>query len=200
MGVRVGAIMGLALAGFATVAWSGIGNPVILSPTSQLWVEGKSTIKDWKCTADTLQAAIEAQNTEPATKVLAGEKAISTVELTIPVEKLNCNNNGTMNEHMKKALKAKENPVIAFHLVSYELAPAENGREGSLTGTLRIGGVEKPVVLSVEMLPGTEGGLRVKGTQLLKMSDFGLKPPSLMLGTMKVKDQVTVGFDLLLNK
>jgi hypothetical protein len=30
------------------------------------------------------------------------------------------------------------------------------------------------------------------------MTEWGLKPPTLMLGTMKVGDRVKVGFDLLL--
>jgi hypothetical protein len=30
------------------------------------------------------------------------------------------------------------------------------------------------------------------------MTEFGLRPPSLMLGTMKVRDKVTVNFDLYL--
>jgi hypothetical protein len=31
------------------------------------------------------------------------------------------------------------------------------------------------------------------------MSEFGVKPPSLMLGTMKVGDLITVSYDLVLN-
>jgi hypothetical protein len=30
------------------------------------------------------------------------------------------------------------------------------------------------------------------------MTEFGLKPPTLMLGTMKVDERVTVGFDVVL--
>jgi hypothetical protein len=30
------------------------------------------------------------------------------------------------------------------------------------------------------------------------MTEFGLKPPTLMLGTMKVDEKLTVGFDVVL--
>jgi hypothetical protein len=30
------------------------------------------------------------------------------------------------------------------------------------------------------------------------MTEFGLKPPTLMLGTMKVDEKITVGFDVVL--
>jgi hypothetical protein len=44
------------------------------------------------------------------------------------------------------------------------------------------------------------GTVTLKGTKLLKMTDYGVKPPSLMFGTMKVADAVTVSFDLVLNQ
>ena len=39
---------------------------------------------------------------------------------------------------------------------------------------------------------------QVKGVYDLRMTDFGLKAPSLMMGTMKVQDVVKVNFDLVL--
>ena len=39
----------------------------------------------------------------------------------------------------------------------------------------------------------------MKGARAIKMSEYGVKPPTLILGTMKVRDQVTVSFDLVLN-
>jgi hypothetical protein len=46
--------------------------------------------------------------------------------------------------------------------------------------------------------PADNGGLRVKGSKEFLMSEFGVKPPSLMLGTMKVRDKVKVNFDVVL--
>ncbi len=34
----------------------------------------------------------------------------------------------------------------------------------------------------------------------LRMTEYGVKPPSLMLGTLKVADAVTVHFDVVLEK
>jgi hypothetical protein len=42
--------------------------------------------------------------------------------------------------------------------------------------------------------------LRVKGSKQLRMTEYGVKPPSLMLGAMKVGDQVTVGYDIILGQ
>jgi hypothetical protein len=38
----------------------------------------------------------------------------------------------------------------------------------------------------------------VKGSHEIRMKEYGLKPPTLMLGTLKVDERVKVSFDLLL--
>ena len=42
------------------------------------------------------------------------------------------------------------------------------------------------------------GKLRVTGTYTVDMREYGLKPPSLMMGTMKVDPAIAVSFDLYL--
>ena len=43
-----------------------------------------------------------------------------------------------------------------------------------------------------------DGALRVKGSKEILMSDFGVRPPTLMMGTLKVRDRVVVNFDVVL--
>jgi hypothetical protein len=72
-----------------------------------------------------------------------------------------------------------------------------DGVSGTLTGTLKLGGATKTIAI-----PATgkvDGGvLHVTGAYALKMSDFNLTPPSLMFGRIKVRDDLTVKFDVLL--
>ena len=179
------------LAGWAAVA------RLNLQPDSQLWVEGTSTVRDFKCSARTLDANIATTRADAATALYAGEKAVTTVSFRIPAAQLDCRN-GQMNEHMMKALKAGANPTIAFDLAGYELATIDGKVRANLTGTLSLGGVTKPITLAADLVQETAGGVRVKGVYDLRMTEYGLKPPSLMMGTMKVNDLVKVNFDLLL--
>ena len=167
-----------------------------LQPTSRLWISGTSTVRSFECSASTFDANVESVP-GAATAVLAGEKAVSAVEIRVNTERLDCKN-GTMNEHMLKALKAKTNPTIVFKLASYDLAKQAEAVRVTLNGTLSMGGVEKPISLTANATEGTSGMLHVVGTHELRMSEWGLKPPTLMLGTMKVDERVKVGFDLLL--
>jgi polyisoprenoid-binding protein YceI len=103
-----------------------------------------------------------------------------------------------MNEHMLKALRADKNPVIEFRLRSYDVARTETATKGQLSGTLTLGGVQKDITVDATATNGANGALRVVGAYQLAMTDYGLTPPSLMMGTMKVGNKVTVKFDLLI--
>ena len=167
-------------------------------PGSRLWVDGTSTVKSFSCEAGSFDAQIQA-NDQAVSAVLGGVKAVQTVDVTVPVSALDCKN-GKMNQHMLKALKATEYPEIAFHLTSYDLVPAGEAVRATLTGTLTMGGVEKPITFDADVTAGDAGVLEVGGMVAINMKEFGLKPPSLMLGTMKVREMVNVKFELLLQQ
>ena len=178
------------------LAMSSGPSTMTLQPGSRLWVSGTSTIRSFECKAGTIDASVEAIGPGTAAAIADGAKAVSGVNLRVPAAKLDCGN-GTMNEHMLKALKAKDAPVIAFTLSSYELAKGATGTTVEMKGTLTLGGTTKPIAL--QATARNEGGaLRVTGSHPLRMTEFGLKPPSLMMGTMKVNELVKVGFDLTL--
>jgi len=167
-----------------------------LQPESRLWVGGTSSLRGWECRASTFTVTVESSASAAAT-VLVGEKSVTSVDLIVPIEQLECGN-GTMNGHMRKALKAQEHPNVAFRMTGYELARSSDSLVATISGALTIGGTEKPVELVALATAAADGALRVAGTYQLKMTEFGLKPPSLMFGRMKVGDLVKVGFDVVL--
>lgn len=168
-----------------------------LQPESRIWVAGSSTVRAFQCQAGAFEANVASSGNEAVAAVLAGEKAVSNVEVTVPVARLDCRN-ATMNEHMRKALKAAEFPTISFKTTSYELARVADSVTVTLNGQLTLGGIEKPVTIKALAKAGPNGTLVVSGTREVRMTEFGLKPPTLMLGTLKVDERVTVGFDVVL--
>jgi polyisoprenoid-binding protein YceI len=170
--------------------------PVLLSD-SRLWVSGTSTVRSFECKATSVDATIEAASPAVSSEVMSGQKAVQTVIIAIPAAKLDCAN-GTMNEHMFKAIKSKDNPVIEFRLASYDMAKGADAMNGKLTGTLSLGGVQKEITIDAAATALPNGALRVVGAEELLLSDYGLKAPSLMMGAMKVGNKVTVRFDLQL--
>jgi len=114
----------------------------------------------------------------------------------VPAEKIDiCN--GKMNYRMLNVTATTENPTISFTLKDYDVAKNADGISGTINGTLDLGGVKKPI--SLQATGASVGGmLHVNGVYELRMTDYGLKPPSLMFGRIKVGETVKVGFDLLL--
>ena len=66
-------------------------------------------------------------------------------------------------------------------------------------GVLRIAGVEREVIISVTT-EERDGALVVKGALALLMTDYGITPPTAMLGLLKTDPKVTVTFEAVLSE
>jgi polyisoprenoid-binding protein YceI len=195
---RIAATIALtALLATAAATQGPAANNMTLQPGSKLWVEGTSTVRGFSCAAGTINAAVAATSTGAVAATLAGQKAISTVHIEVPAQSLDCEN-GTMNGHMLKAIKADQHKSIVFHMTAYDVTTQGSEATVKLTGRLRLGGQEKPINMTAVAKQGPGGTLQVTGSQEIKLTDYGLKPPTLMMGTMKVGDAVQVKYDLIL--
>lgn len=179
----------------AASTWAGAASAQpTLQPGAELVIDGKSTVRDFSCRAKSLSSELApgATGTRLALEQLAG--AIGEVRLEIPVKGLDCAND-TMNEHMLEALKAGQHPTVLLRVTRYEVGTVAEGLAPlKLVGELTLAGVTRPVTLVASARPAADGSLRVEGRYLLKMTDWGIKPPSLMLGTMKVREAVLIRF------
>ncbi|AHG93281.1 hypothetical protein J421_5746 (plasmid) [Gemmatirosa kalamazoonensis] len=180
----------------AVIAWRSAAEPLRLAPQSRLWIDGTSTVKKFSCTAPAFTVDVDAAPGASAA-VLAGTKAVHTAVVRVSAAKMDCGN-GTMNEHMLKALKANEAPTIEFRLTGYDVATSGAGAAGTLNGTLSVGGAQHTIAIATQAVAAGDGALRVTGSYALHMKEFALKPPTLMLGAMKVGELITVRFDLVL--
>jgi polyisoprenoid-binding protein YceI len=189
-------LLALAIIVPASGAWSVANEQLMLQPQSRLWFDGSSTIRGFSCKAGEVNAVVEASGANAIPQLLAGDKGVKAVKVTVPTERLDCGN-GTMNEHMRKALKVSENKTIEFRLDDYDVARGDDGISGTINGTLVLGGVSKTIAMKAT--GKDEGGmLHVTGTYDLTMTEYGIKPPTLMFGRIKVGEKVTVKYDLLL--
>jgi polyisoprenoid-binding protein YceI len=186
--------MVIALLGMAAVTTASITPRYAFLPGSRVWVEGTSSVRGFTCEAAEVKGAVDASGT--ALNVAQLDGAVRSVEMVIDVAQLDCKN-GTMNGHMKKALKATEHPSIHFRLDDYRVVASGAETQVKMNGILEIAGQERPITIDGVVTPADNGAVRVKGSKSFAMTDFGVKPPSLMMGTMKVHPNVTVSFDVV---
>jgi polyisoprenoid-binding protein YceI len=111
---------------------------------------------------------------------------IKAASLTSPKEGLDRN--------MHKALKVAQFPEITFTLLRTEAAVANMLKA---IGKLTIAGVEKEVVLDLKTAVNAST-ITVMGEVPLLMTDYGIKPPTAMLGMLKTDPKITVTFEVVL--
>ncbi|MGE4364577.1 MAG: YceI family protein, partial [Mycolicibacterium sp.] len=88
-----------------------------------------------------------------------------------------------------KTLEAKRFPHIIFR--SDRIAKTDDGYR--LTGTLEVHGKAREQVVDLRV-DDLGDSWRMSCEAVVRHSDFGVKPYSMMMGAMKVADEVTVSF------
>ncbi len=175
-----------------SLSWSQIA----LKPIGSLWIEGDSTLHRWSSTSTAVEMSFTLAEgaTDPAEAVESS--SVKSAEARVPSASLKSGDNG-LDKNMRRAMNAEKFPEVLYKLVSY--TPAKSKEGGVMTvdtkGELSINGRTQVVTIGMEFVRSPEG-LRARGAYALKMSDYGIPPPKLMLGTIKVRDLVTIRFDL----
>jgi polyisoprenoid-binding protein YceI len=183
------------LAVSATTGAQATSTRLRIEPGSELSIAGTSNVHDFHCKTDKFNAYIDVDNgyTKDLTKV---SRPIVSVNVVIAVKSLSCGNK-KMDENMYTTLKADQNQIIRYKLSGYDiLNGSATGFAAKTTGVLTILGKEKVVAMKVDAARLNDGKATAEGEETLLMSEFGIKPPSFMFGTMKVGDEVKVKFNL----
>jgi polyisoprenoid-binding protein YceI len=170
---------------------------VAVGPESKLWIDGTSNLHEWSCKATTLDAAIDLDPALAAQVASAPPKALKRVQVKVPVKSLKCNHNG-MDGNVYKALKADASPEISYILATFEAAPGEakDGFTLHTVGTLMIAGVENKLEMDVAATRLSDGSVSAKGVVPIKMTDYGIQPPTAIFGRLKTGNEVKVNFEL----
>lgn len=148
-------------------------------------IDGTSTMHNWTMQGATINGQINL--VDPAKKT-------GSVVVTIPVTSIRSEHE-KMDKLMAEALKAKANPEIRYELSNSALA---GGSEANFTvktvGKLTIAGVTRDVAMNVTGARSADGKMVMTGEAPIRMTDFGIKPPTAMLNTIRTGDDVKVTF------
>jgi len=129
--------------------------------------------------------------------VISGKK-VQSLKVDIPVKSIKSNEK-LMDTKTYEAFNAEKNPTITFQLIDavIQKATAED-IDVVLTGNLTMAGATKKVTFNTTGKALKAGTFQFTGSVPLKMTDFKMKPPTAMLGMMKVGDAITLKFSIVL--
>jgi len=160
---------------------------------SRIVVGGKARIYgDWDCEGSARVAVTPGEAREP---LLGFPGGIQVVRVAVPVASFECSDSLVGNS-FRDALQEKDHPEIHFDMYSYKFEDEEGAAK--VTGDFTIAGVTRNVELDAKLTPLEQNGVNISGSIEILMTDFGIKPPEMLLGLIKVNDNVSVTFDLVI--
>lgn len=154
-----------------------------------LAVTGTSTLHDWEIKSAKGQAEV---NLELASDKLTG---ITGLNFSIPAESLKSGNN-MMDNNTYKALKTDK-----FKTINYVLTAGSVSQVNATTfqiktnGKLTIAGTSKETdLVATAKYNAADKSYTIVGEKKIKMSNWGVKPPTVMMGTIKTGDDITIKY------
>jgi polyisoprenoid-binding protein YceI len=155
-------------------------------------VTGSSTLHEWE--SDVSSVTCKGMFTVAGNQL----SEIKNVQVTIPVTSIKSTKGKTMDNKTYEAFDSEKNPNIQYRLTSAKLSGAGPEYTVIASGNLTMAGTTKPVELNTKAKVLGNGDVQITGAHKINMKDFNMVPPTAMMGTIKVGEEVTVNFDLTL--
>jgi len=166
---------------------------VYTSSATTVIVKGTSTLHDWDMTSST-------GRTQASFSVVNGEiKGISALTFTVGAETLKSSRSG-LDKNAYKALDTKKHKEIAYKMTSGTVAKSGSNYTVKTEGTLTVAGSSKPLSITATATLNADGSISVNGETKFAMTGYGVKPPTVMMGTIKTGDEITITYGAKLKK
>jgi len=167
-----------------------------LDPTSSITIEGGSNLRDWSADVPVVESTIVISGFKGNDLQSLKPEHFRTLELRIPVRHIDTGNRGfTRNIH--KYLLMEQHPHITYRLRRVESVTMEGGKALiRATGTINAAGKDHTVSTRTYASMNRDGSIQFTGEQPLQMTNFGIDPPTALMGTVKAHDAIKVVYDV----
>ncbi len=161
-----------------------------VAENAKVKVLGTSTLHDWSLVSDkgVCKATFALQGTDQL-------KALQSLSFTVLVKTLQSEHGG-LAKNAYEALNAEKYSQIEFLMTSADAIVAQKDGSYKVTckGDLTVAGVSKPITLEAECKMGADKSIACTGFYLMRMTSHNVRPPKMMLGTIKTGDDIHVDF------
>ncbi|MEQ9103792.1 MAG: YceI family protein [Rhodothermales bacterium] len=155
---------------------------VPFADSSRIWVDGTSSRSDW-----TVYAPVWSAN------LTAGDGVPAGISLTVDVAAMESRKSTIMDRLMHRTFNVASHPEITFTSSDMaRLAPDSL----LVTGDLTMAGQTQRVDVRVHADSSAATYVVWSGRAAVKMTDYGMTPPTAMFGALHTADDVTVQFRL----
>ena len=169
-----------------------------LSPESAVTIDGDSNQSEWTVVVDSLYGWLEFVEGE------SGNPDVSGFELHVLSEEIVSNRSIIMDRLMYRALKTSEFEEIVYELTLAELVAIEGAPADTFalatTGNLSIAGITHEITTTIGGEALQDGSYHFAGSYPMKMTDYGMRPPTALFGALHTRDDVIVNFDFTVRR
>src|SRR5438552_9371656 len=168
---------------------------------SKAKVDGTSTIHDWTVESRLIAGHVEFDSGFNLDQPAPG-KVNARCLVTIPVRQLKSDNT-KMDTVMYEHIKQKDHPRVEYRLTEMTLKEAPKNADAPMVfdckGELSVAGVTNTIQMPVAMTRLGKDRLKFTGSTSVKMTSFGIQPPTL-IGILSTGDDVKISFEWLAAK
>lgn len=192
----IGAVVGALLAGPGEAGAQ--GKELTVHPKSQFWIQGEATTHTFTCSVNEVKGTAHLPADPDSVRTEAVQQQAE-VSVMVPVRAFECGN-ARMTDDLKETLRAEEHPLIRFELVDASVGAASDTSGGwrpvRALGPLTIAGTKRLMRIEAVARALDADHFHLRGCTPIRMTYFGIEPPTKALGLIRVKNRVEVQVDL----
>lgn len=183
----------IAIIGFIAFAFQHVNAQTYQSSAAKVTIKGTSTLHDWDMTSSS--SAVKATFTVSNDQVTD----INALSFNVSAESLKSSKSG-LDKNAYKALKTGTHKQITFTMTSGKVTPGSGGNfKVSVTGNLTIAGTAKATTIQgTGVYNPADKSISVKGSTRFNMTEYKVTPPTVMMGTIKTGDSITIDYNVKL--
>ncbi len=160
--------------------------------TATISITGTSTLHDWEMKS--AQGTGDAVFTIDASGKITG---ITKLNFAVPANSIKSEHT-MMDNNTYKALNTEKYANISFVLsTATVIATGNNNYQINAKGRLSIAGTTKDAdLVATGKYNPADNSITITGAEPMKMTDYNVKPPTVMMGTIKTGNEINIGFSV----
>lgn len=172
-----------------------------IQSSSSLEVNGKTNVNSFCCTSkEYFKKGQLKYKLDQKSAIIHFEDT----ELKIAIKQLDCGAKA-INKDLHKALQADDYPKITidlkdvFNLECNDLSDCDRWVDFEAVTDITIVCTSRSVLIPLQAIKVDDNSYRVIGATTIQLCDFGIEPPTALMGLIKVKDILEIKFDLFVD-
>ncbi|MBN2213488.1 MAG: YceI family protein [Bacteroidales bacterium] len=161
----------------------------VLPESSRVLIVGTSSLHDWDMTVEDFKCEMSVAIGNPAITINNVNFTGFSSAISSP--------HSIMENKTRSALKAEEYPEIRFRTTTPVRIMTEGGSfSGTAKGELFIAGKTRVISLPFSGRTLPDNTISITGAKEIDMTEFGITPPTAMLGAIKTGKDVKIRFEI----